>query len=158
MTAVANLTRLAAAVAWHAGLDPDTAADVAQDTWERYLRQDGIDEPEAWFAVAARNRARSLLRRQAVADRYMPALVPPQPSDPEVIVLEAISRREQLAALRAAIQQLPRGERAVMTRRACGQPVASIAADLGMAQGTVQSYCGRAFRRIRAELEDTWTR
>lgn len=153
MTAVAHLTRIAAAVAYRAGLDPDSAADVAQDTWERYLRAGGVDNAEAWFGTVARNRALSVLRHQAIIDRYTPALADPQPEDPASIVLEAMTRAERLAALRAAIQRLPRLERAIMTRRAAGQPAQSVAADLGVAEGTVKKASHRARVRLRAELE-----
>ena len=63
---------------------------------------------------------------------------------------------EERDSLVAALQALPAQQRAaVLLRHWLGLPVAEVAAELGISEGTVKSHTARALHALRGRLEET---
>lgn len=157
MTAAAlfsEMRHVAVGAARAKGLTPEEAEDVTQDVLERWLRAGPLRNPVAWASVVARHRALSLIRRQKVAERAMPALVPPPPADTAETALDALAR----SGLRDAVRRLPGRQREITAYRLLGWDEARICAATGLNEGTVRSHAARARAALKAMLEDTWTR
>jgi RNA polymerase sigma-70 factor, ECF subfamily len=146
------------AVARRLSASPDDAADVAQEVFLAAWRQIGRFHRRASFrtwlhAIALRQCAhsvRSARRRPAsLDDPEAPAsIVPPGDS-----VHTLYERREQEAALHAAIHALPRAQReAVVLHYFAGLTCAEAAAAMGIAPGSVMTHLYRARLRLRELL------
>lgn len=131
---------------------PHDVADATQETFARALSSlDQVRDPEsldAWLrAIAARvcaDQGRQRLRSVAVADPLGDtACADPGPS-------ELLLADEEAARLHATLATLgTRDRQALWLRDAIGLPVAHVAADLGVTEGSARVLLARARERLR---------
>jgi RNA polymerase sigma-70 factor, ECF subfamily len=131
--------------------DAELAADIAQETLVRlYQRGAFPEDPRAWIVTVANNllrdehrrsrRRRGLLERNSAA--AAPQFVPPTP---EAVLIT----QEQLAAVRAALQDLPLRDRQMLLLRHEGYSYREIAKALDLGETSVGSMLLRATRAFR---------
>lgn len=125
------------------------AQDLAQEgfcrAWQRWSRLAGYDDPLAWVRRVVANLATSRWRRLAVAARHLrrERAEPAPPLGPDHV------------ALVAALRNLPeRQRRAVVLHHLLDLPVAEVARELGVADGTVKSWLHRGRTALAAHLDD----
>jgi RNA polymerase sigma-70 factor (ECF subfamily) len=130
--------------------DRAAAEDAVQDAFVQALRHwqkvRHYDDPAAWVRRAAlhrlANQRRGAARRDRAVERIGSASVAPEVD------------HAGLADLRAALADLPDRERTVVVfHHVIGLPVAEIAHELGLPEGTVKSVLARARARLRAVLD-----
>lgn len=115
------------------------AEEIAQDAvmklLPRWARVSRYDDPEAWLRRTARNLATSRWRRTRVAARGLVRLGPPRDVDaPDGGDVD----------LARALATLPLAQReALVLHHVVGLPLAEVAAELGVAVGTVKSRLSR---------------
>jgi RNA polymerase sigma factor (sigma-70 family) len=149
---------LAAYVARLAG-DDEAAREVVQDIWVRVLRGIGrLSDPAkigAWLFGIARRALMDRLRAQYGALPISGAEVDSLAADEdEHGVARELDARDDVAALRAELAELPFAEREVLTLFYLGElPLAEVAAVLEVPQGTVKSRLFRARRMLARALE-----
>lgn len=138
--------------------DVETAEEVVQDAFvAMHGRWRGLRDPDkglAYLRQAVVNRARSVLRRRGVAERYAAAdrgsAVTAQPGADQHS-LAAERRREVLDALR----RLPDRQREVIVLRYyLDLSEAEIADTLGISRGAVKSHASRGAAALRTLLEE----
>ncbi|GAA3028214.1 SigE family RNA polymerase sigma factor [Kitasatospora sp. NPDC006786] len=134
--------------------DPDRAKDIVQSALERaYLHWHRItgDDPTAYVRRIVVNQHRDWWRR--LRNHELPIeRVPDRP-----LADDLAERQAERAVLRQALGTLTRRERTVVVLRYYGDLTeAAIAAELGIAPGTVKSTLHRAMSKLRAlpELAD----
>ncbi|MEU1290177.1 SigE family RNA polymerase sigma factor [Kitasatospora sp. NPDC005856] len=134
--------------------DPDRAKDIVQSALERaYLHWHRItgDDPTAYVRRIVVNQHRDWWRRRR--NHELPIEhVPDRP-----LAEDLAERQAERALLRQALGTLTRRERTVVVLRYYGDLTeAAIAAELGIAPGTVKSTLHRAMSKLRAlpELAD----
>lgn len=132
--------------------DEDVAADLAQETFVRLLRQ-SIPEEEVrpWiFTVGmnlVRDRARKTDRRQRLLSAG-PELVT-RPALPD----EQVERAEQIQRVRSVLDRLPERDRQLLLMREEGFKYEEIARVVGVAPASVGTLIARALRRFVALYE-----
>lgn len=133
-------------------LDPHAAADAVQDTWISVARSlSGLEDPARFapwlYRILARRCADYVDRDRRTTGR----------SDGEI--REAVSGpcahgREDSAAIRDAMRQLPPSQRVLLTLRYADEiPVRVISEILGIAEGTVKSRLHTAREALRSIIE-----
>jgi RNA polymerase sigma-70 factor (ECF subfamily) len=149
--------------------DTDEALDIVQDAMIRLATRYRRRPREEWrplFYRILKNRIRDWHRRRTVRNRVLSffshaedepdplAEVPgPREANP-VVELEA---HESLAALGAALGQLPERQReAFMLRNFEGLDVAETALAMGCSEGSVKTHHSRAVARLRELLGEQW--
>ena len=132
----------------HTG-DLSEAQDVVQEAFCRALarwpRLVGYDDPIAWVRLVAWNLATSRWRRVRTAlvfARRQREEVVPAPSPDRVALVAALSRLPE------------RHRQAVVLHYLADLPLTMIAAELGVAEGTVKSWLHRARTTLAAQLVD----
>ena len=140
-------------VAWYLTGDGARAEDLLATTllktylhWPRAAASEAGPLAYARRVMAnARTDAWRRLRRERLVD---PAALPdaPQPA-----AADAHAERDRLA--RALATLTPRQRRIVALRHLVGLPVAEVAADLGVSEGTVKSVASRGLAQLRAVLD-----
>ena len=124
------------------------AQDLAQEgfcrAWQRWRRVAGYDQPLAWIRRVVANLATSRWRRLAAARRFRPEPAGPAPElGPDHV------------ALVAALRRLPDPQRRAVVLHYLGDlPVATIAQELGVADGTVKSWLHRGRAALAAQLTE----
>jgi RNA polymerase sigma-70 factor (ECF subfamily) len=142
--------------------DPEVARDLwaetfalAYEEWgKRRLRDRG--GTEAWLFGIARNVLAHYYRRGSAEARALGRLGLERPElargDIEAIA-ELADLRHQRERLMEALNQMPEGERAVLTMRfADERSYAEMAADLGLTEDAVRMRVSRGLRRLRKRL------
>ena len=130
----------------------DCLSEAAMKVWEKI----GTFDPQrgawkSWLTALTRNTALNHARRSRRADREM-VLTPDLPS-PAPTPEEALLRREGQEAVRAALQNLPAKDRALLYRKYYyRQSTAQIAAELGLTVRGVEGKLYRLKRRLRHQL------
>ena len=137
--------------------DLDLAQECAQDAYAQALQtwpRTGIpDRPGAWLTTVAANRARDLLRREAVWRRAMPLLVtdesvpgPQDAADPPVIGDDRL--RLVFTCCHPAIA--PDAQVALTLRLVCGLSTAEVAHAFLVQESTMAARITRAKKKIAA--------
>jgi RNA polymerase sigma-70 factor (ECF subfamily) len=131
--------------------DSEAAADVLQEAyaraWQRWRHVSSLKDPAAWVRTVAWRVAISQHRRSLVAsDRLRRFLVPEAAVDRTPVTDEVLD-------LRAALRLLsPEHRRALVLYEMCGLSIAQVAAETGVAEGTVKSRLARARAALAAAL------
>ncbi|WP_285687013.1 sigma-70 family RNA polymerase sigma factor [Actinoplanes sp. NBRC 103695] len=142
LAGVAQLTR-----------DLDLAEECTQDAYAQALEswaRSGIpDRPGAWLTTVARNRARDLIRREAVFRRRMPLLVPePSVPGPEDALGEDGRLRLIFTCCHPALS--PEAQVALTLRLVCGLSTAEVARAFLVPEPTMAARITRAKKKISA--------
>jgi RNA polymerase sigma-70 factor (sigma-E family) len=133
--------------------DDATAEDVVQDAFARLHRRWGrlrdADAAYGYLRTSVVNGSRSRLRRLRTARGHHEPSTPDAPSpEGDAIV------REEYAAVRAALDGLPRRQREVLVLRYFANlGEAEIAATLGVSRGAVKSHASRGIAALTRTLE-----
>ena len=140
-------------------LDAEEARDAAQEVFLRAYRNAGSYQPRGqvftWLYRIAVNYCLNRLRRRHLA-RFVPLLgsggeAGIEPADPGLGASASLETRQRWRALRASIQRLPPGQRAVLVlAKFEGLSYREIAAALGISEGAVESRLVRAMRSLTA--------
>ncbi len=157
-TLVTEFSPLLWQVARAAGLDTGDAEDVLQTVWLRLLTHlDDIRTPSAlvgWLVITTRReswRVRSQARRHIPAERDWLAAIPDAGMRAEDLAVTADGRRELAAALG---QLSPRCQELLRIVAFVPRPdYGIVAAELGMARGSIGPTRGRCLARLRALLD-----
>jgi RNA polymerase sigma-70 factor (ECF subfamily) len=130
--------------------DPELAGDVVQEAyaraWQRWSRVSGLDDPAAWVRTVAWRVAVSHFRRVSVASRRLTRLTREQEHR---LQEESDTRLDVEAALRRLTAE---HRRVLVLHEMVGLTVAQIAAETGVAEGTVKSRLFRARAQLVAAL------
>ena len=129
--------------------DLETAQDFAQEAymraWRRWQTVSTYDQPEAWIRLVVTRLTTDWWRRLAARRRYeardRPPDTVPAPSDATVVVV-------------AALRQLPlRQRQAICLHYLLDLPIAAIAQETGVPEGTVKSWLSRGRTALAATFE-----
>jgi len=136
----------------HGLVRPDDLDDLVQETYARLLqarRRGPIDSPRGLLFATARNAARDLHRRRAVANTIPIAeMDESRVFDAAPGVPEAVSRRQESELLAAAIAELPpRCREILVLRKFENLSHREIAQRLGIAEHTVEAQLTKALHR-----------
>jgi RNA polymerase sigma-70 factor (ECF subfamily) len=132
--------------------DRAAAEDAVQDAYLQALRHwekvQHYDDPAAWVRRAALNRLANQRRGAARRERAIGRLA-------TATVQEHTEDAAALTDLREALAALPARERtAVVLHHVVGVPVADLAVELDLPEGTVKSILSRTRDRLRTALGD----
>jgi RNA polymerase sigma-70 factor (ECF subfamily) len=137
--------------------DPHQAHDVVQETLLRAWRHpeitaDSTPSPRAWLFTVARN----IIIDDRRSARYRNEIAMSEGADmPEPIDLHDTNATIDRLMIRQALTQLSIDHRAVLWRSYyLGWPLARIAEDLAIAEGTVKSRLHYGLRQLRRTLQD----
>lgn len=136
---------------WAGSTDDATEAvtDALGSAWERLDRGATIDNLAAWVTRSAMNRIRSMHRHRAVTRRKSHLLVVDTSAD-------TTNRSATDVDLHRALGELTERQRQVVALYyGLDLPVAAVAADLGIAPGTVKATLAQARDRLAALLRPT---
>lgn len=146
----ANAHRIRALAQWLSG-DPERAADLAQSALERtYARWARIHsgDPMAYVRKALLNQQRDWWRRRQHRPEWPTAEVPDVRTQDDHAA--GLAQRDLMLA---ALAQLTRRERQVLVLRFYADlSDTQVAAELGVAVGTVKSTSARGLRKLRVLL------
>jgi len=154
--------RLVYAIARHAGLNPEQAADVFQLVFATLVEHLGqIEQPAqigAWLVTTARHESWRFSRRERMARSASldaPDLVQPLADSllPEALMLR-LEEQHQVRAAVASLDERCRKLLILLFYRADTAPYAEIAATLGMSEGSIGPTRARCLRKLRLLLED----
>ena len=125
-------------------------ADVSLTIWNSSAQfQPERGSLNAWLTAVARNAALNRARRSERPEDPLPEDAAGGTDDPE----ETLLRRERQEKLASLLKKLPGTEREILLRKYYyRQPVAQIAAELGLTERAVE---GR-LRRVRKKLQKQW--
>lgn len=163
---LADVERRAFRIARIATGNDDDALDLVQEAMLRLVRRYGHRPEAEWRPLFHRiltNGMRDFSRRRRVRQRvfaWWPARAdeaddPPQPEavDPAAGPAEALEGREAMAALEAALAELPERQReAFVLRTLEGLDVAATAVAMGCSEGSVKTHYFRAVHALRERL------
>lgn len=130
--------------------DTGAAQDLVQEAfvraWQRWATVSGYEDPVGWIRRVAWNLARSRYRRLLLFRRWARQHRPPEP---------AAELGPDRVALVTALRSLPeRQRRALVLHYLADLPVAEIAAECGVAAGTVKSWLHRGRAALAEQLVD----
>ncbi len=134
--------------------DPDQAADAAQESYLRLLRQPPAraDNLRAWLFTVATNVVRDDWKKQrhAVALFQAPSRAPHVDAPPTP--LEQLERDERRQFVREMLLKLSTKDRTVLLMREEGFSHKEIAEAVGTTTGSVGTMIARALRKLANEL------
>ncbi len=133
--------------------DPQDAEDAAQQTFLSAHKSllSGTDprDPAAWLGTIARNECRARVERRMREPLSLDESLVVSAEGPE----QEAARRADLAALVAALLELPDAQReAVVLREVCGLRYDEVSAALGVSVSAVESLIFRARRTLQERL------
>lgn len=131
--------------------DSEQAADVLQEAyaraWQRWRHVSRLADPMAWVRTVAWRVAISQHRRSLVASDRLRRFFAPEAA------VDRTPRSDEVLDLRAALRLLsPEHRRALVLYEMCGMSIAEVAAETGVAEGTVKSRLARARTALAAAL------
>lgn len=130
----------------------DCYAEITLRVWERFDQYNpGRGSIAAWLTAIARNTALNLLRSAAQNPASAPISddVPTVEPSPEDLIV----KKEMVNKLRVALAILSTTDRTIIYRKYYyRQPIAQIAAELGMTERAIDGRLYRIKRRLRKEL------
>lgn len=132
--------------------DRDWAEEVAQETFLRALRQDGLQSERSWLFAVATNLVRDEARRTERQRRHL-ALLAGQEAGSVVEVEPTLERAEEAAMARRAVDALAERDRLALLMREEGLNYDEIAAALGLSAGSIGTTLARARRRLAEAYE-----
>jgi len=140
--------------------DEQIVEDIGQDVFLSIYKSlkafnTGRNVPfSAWLFITARNRCISELRRKkrTVLSIETAATLPAKEKTPE----QAASDGEWLAAIRAALEQLPEPYKNTILQSLRGDSPEEIARNNRISRGTVKSRLARAREKLKALLQEHW--
>lgn len=141
------------ALAYARWMDADMALDVAQEAfmrlWKQWEAGEEIQNPRAWLMRVARNLAedyaKSAFRRNGTTPTQLMDSIRSKERQP----LETLERQEAFAKLRALLEELPTGDRDILTLRyALEYDAQRIAEILGINATAVHMRLSRARQRL----------
>ncbi len=136
--------------------DPQLASDLTQETFLRVHHARHRYRPGApvgpWVLTIARRLSIDALRRRGAAtDRLTREGELPEPPPPPAD--DDGDASALVAAVRAAVADLPEGQRAVVAmHKLDGVPLAQVAEALGIQEGAARVRAHRGYERLRAAL------
>jgi RNA polymerase sigma-70 factor (ECF subfamily) len=142
----------------------DIAEELTHEVFIKVYRSAGGYEPRArfrtWLFTIAKNLSLNELRRRSHDELSLTDMEPGgddrgrrNPPDPSPPAEEGLIRRERIAAVRAAIDELPENQRlAVILRRYEEFSYEEIAAALATTEKAVKSLLSRAKEHLRQKL------
>ena len=115
----------------------EATADALAYAWEHWERVSGMDNPVGYLFVVGRDRARREMRRRRVVLSEVDSVVAPwvEPALPKALM--SLSAKQRTV---------------VMLLHCFDWTMSEVAEVLGVSKGTVQSYEGRAMKRLRRKL------
>lgn len=142
-------------------LEPESARDIAQETWLRWRREldRGVafteERARAWVRAVAQNAALSLLRK-ARAGELAGEPLDPRGADPADLVAEAETEALEKEQLRALLRGLPREARRLLALRDLeGLAWEEVARVLGENPNTLRARHSRLTAELRARVRAT---
>jgi len=135
--------------------DRDWAEEVAQETFLRALRQDGLRNERAWLFAVATNLVRDGARQESRRRRHLELLRAEAEAAPRMVESpdSAMERAEDAAAARRALEQLAERDREALLMREEGLSYPEIAEALGLSVGSMGTTLARARRRLVVAFE-----
>lgn len=143
------------------GHNPETAADITQDTFLRVLASPPAESaenhnPRAYLYRVSRNlsinhqRRESLVRTVDLSGEEVLRIADPSPS-----AEAAVYSRQCLAQTRRALSELPeRTRRAFEMHRLDGRTIADVAEELGLSTGRTWTLIRDAYRHLLARVDE----
>jgi RNA polymerase sigma-70 factor (ECF subfamily) len=137
--------------------DRDWAEEVAQETFVRALRQDVIVNERAWVFAVAHNLVRDGARRDARNRRHLELLAAEtreaEQVDPEEEQEQTLSRAQEAAMARKALDALGERDRQALLLKEEGLDYGEIAGVLEIEKSSVGTTLSRARKRLAETYE-----
>ncbi|HET9729971.1 MAG TPA: sigma-70 family RNA polymerase sigma factor, partial [Acidimicrobiia bacterium] len=132
--------------------DAEVAADAVNEAlaraWNRVRKGHDIESLGAWIRVVALHAGYDEHRKRAAESRRYPRLITIEPGDEHAGIALSVDVRE-------ALEALPRRQREVaVLHYLYDLPVASIASELGISEGTVKTCLQRARAALHGLLQE----
>src|SRR5687768_8078092 len=134
--------------------DRDWAEEVAQETFVRALRQEGLQNERAWLFAVATNLVRDEARKDARRRRHLELLTAEAKADSIVEQPNDMERAEDRALARKAIDALSERDREALLMREEGLDYNEIAEALELSVASVGTTLSRARRRLVEAYEE----
>lgn len=135
--------------------NPDTAADLAHDTFERVLTKppaEDLNEPRAYLTVVAKGLVAHWYRRKAIEQTYLDALAL-EPEDYVPSVESQAEILERLFEIDSMLSKLPgKAREAFLMSQVDGLTYQEIANNLNVSLSTVKRYMVMGFAQCLATL------
>jgi len=145
------------ALAYARWMDADLALDIAQEAfmrlWKQWEAGEEIQNPRAWLLRVARNLAEDYAKSAFRRNGTTPPELMNGVHSKELQPLETLERQEAFAQLRAILEELPPGDRDILTfRYALDYDAQQIAEILGINATAVHMRLSRARQRLADRL------
>lgn len=145
------------ALAYARWMDADAALDIAQESflrlWKQWETGEDIQNPRAWLLRVARNLAEDYVKSAFRRNGTMAPQLMNGVHSKEIQPLELLERQEAFAQLRAILDQLPQGDRDILTLRyALDYDAQQIADILEINATAVHMRLSRARQRLADRL------
>jgi len=146
------------AVAYARWMDADLALDIAQEAFLRLWKHweaggEDIQNPRAWLLRVGRNLAEDFAKSSFRKNGTTPPQVMNGVRARDPVPLEAMEQAEAFAAIRATLDELPPGDREILTYRYALEYDATRIADLlGINATAVHMRLSRARQRLAERL------
>ncbi len=145
------------ALAYARWMDADMALDIAQEAfmrlWKQWEAGEEIQNPRAWLLRVGRNLAEDYAKSAFRRNGTSPSQLMNGVHSKELQPLEALEREEAFAQLRAILEELPKGDRDLLTLRyALDYDAQQIAEILEINATAVHMRLSRARQRLADRL------
>ena len=139
-------------------MDADLALDIAQEAFMRLWKhweagEEKIENPRAWLLRVARNLAEDYAKSSFRRNGTTPPQLMNGVRSKELMPLESMERAEVFAQIRATLEELPQGDRDILTLRyALEYDAAKIAEILEINATAVHMRLSRARQKLADKL------